>query len=243
MAKLDKFIEHLKWHTNKSIYVWGGQGELLSDLTEQDIRAMETSKANANLAVSMWEKRKKINGARAFDCSGLGCYLLETVGAVAKGFDTTAQGLKAKCDKISKNDLQVGDFVFKCYAITNKAYHIGYYIGDGKVVEAQGRAYGVVCRPLSEGGWNYYGRPHYWDDEKFVITRNLKVTEPTLMEGEDVVYIQKALRNRGYEITTLTGKYGKQTQQRIREFQKANGLTVDGICGKKTVEKLGGVFK
>ncbi|HQQ06618.1 MAG TPA: peptidoglycan-binding domain-containing protein, partial [Candidatus Omnitrophota bacterium] len=34
------------------------------------------------------------------------------------------------------------------------------------------------------------------------------------------------------------GKLGKQTRSAIRDFQKANGLTVDGKVGKKTWAQL-----
>ncbi|MDD5128597.1 MAG: peptidoglycan-binding domain-containing protein [Candidatus Omnitrophica bacterium] len=46
--------------------------------------------------------------------------------------------------------------------------------------------------------------------------------------------IQAALKNAGYYQGVIDGKIGKQSRQAIREFQKANNLSVDGKVGKKT---------
>lgn len=46
--------------------------------------------------------------------------------------------------------------------------------------------------------------------------------------------IQTALKNAGYYDGPIDGKLGAKTREAIRGFQKANGLEVDGIAGKKT---------
>ena len=46
--------------------------------------------------------------------------------------------------------------------------------------------------------------------------------------------IQAALKNAGFYTGIIDGKIGKNTRAALREFQKANGLKVDGIAGKKT---------
>ena len=48
------------------------------------------------------------------------------------------------------------------------------------------------------------------------------------------VSIQQALKNAGYYNETVDGKIGPGTRSAIRDFQSANGLSPDGICGKKT---------
>ena len=50
--------------------------------------------------------------------------------------------------------------------------------------------------------------------------------------------IQTALKNAGYYKGAIDGHIGKDTRKAIREFQKANGLKVDGIAGTKTRELL-----
>jgi len=46
--------------------------------------------------------------------------------------------------------------------------------------------------------------------------------------------IQVALKNAGFYNGPIDGKIGKNTKQAIKEFQKANGLSTDGIVGPKT---------
>ena len=48
------------------------------------------------------------------------------------------------------------------------------------------------------------------------------------------VSIQQALKRAGYYNGTVDGKIGPATRSAIRDFQSANGLQADGICGKKT---------
>ncbi|WP_018155111.1 peptidoglycan-binding protein [Demetria terragena] len=50
--------------------------------------------------------------------------------------------------------------------------------------------------------------------------------------------VQHLLREHGYSITTWEDSFGTYTKSRIKAFQKAKGLTQDGVCGPKTLEKL-----
>lgn len=43
-----------------------------------------------------------------------------------------------------------------------KATHVGYCIGDKKIVESAGRDLGVVCRDVSKNTWSCAGRPDFW---------------------------------------------------------------------------------
>lgn len=52
------------------------------------------------------------------------------------------------------------------------------------------------------------------------------------------VNIQKALKKAGYYDGPLDGKVGPGTRDAIRAFQKDNGLTADGVCGRGTWAKL-----
>ena len=60
-------------------------------------------------------------------------------------------------------------------------------------------------------------------------------------KGEDVKRLQKALLSAGYkQVRTADGIYGQWTYDAVCAFQKANGLAVDGVAGKKTQNKLYG---
>lgn len=55
--------------------------------------------------------------------------------------------------------------------------------------------------------------------------------------GDAVRQLQDLLKKQGYNIV-VDGSFGKQTQAAVEEYQKKNGLTVDGIVGNQTWGKL-----
>ncbi|MBQ4119647.1 MAG: spore cortex-lytic enzyme [Clostridia bacterium] len=57
--------------------------------------------------------------------------------------------------------------------------------------------------------------------------------------GEEVRKIQTALKEKGYFNSKVDGIFGTITKKAVERFQKANGLTVDGIAGKNTLKALG----
>lgn len=52
------------------------------------------------------------------------------------------------------------------------------------------------------------------------------------------VDIQKALKKAGYYSGTINGKIGPDSREALRNFQRDNGLTADGVCGRQTWSKL-----
>ncbi len=58
--------------------------------------------------------------------------------------------------------------------------------------------------------------------------------------GSAVNRLQTALKNLGYYKGSIDGQYYDQTYAAVKSFQRANGLVVDGIAGKKTQNKLYG---
>jgi len=57
--------------------------------------------------------------------------------------------------------------------------------------------------------------------------------------GEEVKKIQTKLKNWGYYNGGIDGIYGSKTFEAVKKFQRKNGLTVDGIAGKNTLNALG----
>ena len=51
--------------------------------------------------------------------------------------------------------------------------------------------------------------------------------------GSDVKKLQETLNNHGYSLA-VDGQFGSKTQAAVRDYQKKNGLVVDGIVGTKT---------
>ncbi|MFZ2385009.1 MAG: peptidoglycan-binding domain-containing protein [Candidatus Omnitrophota bacterium] len=50
--------------------------------------------------------------------------------------------------------------------------------------------------------------------------------------------VQKALKNAGYNPGSIDGKFGRQTKEAIKDFQRANNLKPDGKVGKRTWKLL-----
>ncbi len=57
--------------------------------------------------------------------------------------------------------------------------------------------------------------------------------------GDEVIEVQKRLKNWGYYDGVVDGIYGADTYRAVRKFQSRNGLRVDGIVGTETKKALG----
>jgi hypothetical protein len=55
--------------------------------------------------------------------------------------------------------------------------------------------------------------------------------------GHQVTVLQLSLAHLGYSVKA-DGVYGPATEQAVKSFQTAHGLTADGVCGPKTIEAL-----
>lgn len=56
---------------------------------------------------------------------------------------------------------------------------------------------------------------------------------------DSVRKIQQRLKNWGYYYGGVDGIFGYKTELGVKRFQRKHGLTQDGICGPKTLEKMG----
>ena len=66
-------------------------------------------------------------------------------------------------------------------------------------------------------------------------------TDTTLRPGDSgssVTSLQQALTQLGYEVGTADGNYGPATTAAVAAFQKAQGLTEDGIAGPTTLAAI-----
>ena len=57
--------------------------------------------------------------------------------------------------------------------------------------------------------------------------------------GNEVSQIQSRLKQWGYYSGKIDGIFGTATREAVIKFQKANGLTPDGIAGSKTLAAIG----
>lgn len=60
-----------------------------------------------------------------------------------------------------------------------------------------------------------------------------------LMEGPDVQYVQKRLKELGFYTGTVNGVYGPETRDAVIRAQQSFGLITDGIVGPDTYNALG----
>ena len=158
MANAADFIKAVtNVYKNHGVYVWGGNGELLTK-SMNSIPAMETSSDNTarvfRYIALCYDKGFNMKNSRICDCSGLVVYALREIGAIKQTDDYRAKDLQKMSTAVRLSELKPGDLVFNK---TSNASHVGIY--DGKmVIEAQGRDYGITRRELSEGSWNIGGR-------------------------------------------------------------------------------------
>ena len=123
------------------------------------IRRMDTSETNAQRSIRFWEKQKAagMTDLAAFDCSGLISRYLQDNGIVSS--KRNCDHLWAMCTPVTRAELRPGNLLFR--ERNGDMYHVGVYIGGGKVVEAKGRDDGVVLRGINASGdgyWNKFGR-------------------------------------------------------------------------------------
>ncbi len=76
------------------------------------------------------------------------------------------------------------------------------------------------------------------------ITRISQITVPATSEkgnsGKNVLALQQALKIKGFYKAPIDSKYGDQTVEAVKAFQKSKGLTQDGKAGNDTIKALFG---
>lgn len=53
-----------------------------------------------------------------------------------------------------------------------------------------------------------------------------------------IMAVQIALEKRGFDVGKVDGIFGAGTKAAVREFQKENGISADGLPGPQTIAKL-----
>lgn len=182
--------------------------------------------------------------------------------------DTNARGNYARyctdkglCSTI-KRPYVLGEAVFNGKTPASIS-HVGWVCGfmangDVLVMEERGLSHGFVVTRLSKRSWKYRGlmtkRYSYdhvdkqpnavHDTGKYVFTRILKYGR----KGDDVVDLKRLLIAKGYSKgisvgTKSSGNFYGSTRTAVKQYQRDNGLTVDGIAGKNTITALGGIWR
>lgn len=211
-------------------YIYGKSGQVWTQAQQDSATREQTVK---------WGQRWV--GHYVADCSGLFVWAFKQLGgSIYHGSNTiwnkycSAQGKLVNGKRSDGYALLPGTAVFLLKS--GNRHHIGLYIGNGKCIEAKGTYYGVVVSDITH--WDEWGElkgVEYSAEEK----EGEKV-RPTLRNGdsgEDVLDLQKLLNGYGYGLKE-DGKFGAATEAAVRSFQKLYGLTVDGVVGERTWNKL-----
>jgi len=83
-----------------------------------------------------------------------------------------------------------------------------------------------------------------------VIEKNYKNTDGTYKSWKNfkkdhgwAFIVQLSLTRLGYNPGGIDGRYGKNTRDEVRGFQKKHGFSKDGLAGPKTLEKMASLLQ
>lgn len=158
---------------------------------------------------------------------------------------------------------QPGDQIFFYSKDKKSVSHTGlvYKVDSSKVYTVEGNTSGAsgvvangggVCKKsysLTYDRLAGYGRPDWGQGSSapVVTPPTPSVTEPVSKDvtielsvlrygniGKQVMTVQRLLNAMGYNCGEVDGDFGAKTASAVKAFQKAKGLTVDGVVGVKT---------
>lgn len=189
MKKVNEVIQYFEnLYAGGAIYLWGSNGQII---TKELCDRLYKSYGSKTYDRKYYDD-KFLEGAGKIgaDCSG-SLYPMS-------GKDLTAQGYYNACSvkgTISYLDKSVPCLVFKGKSVTS-INHVGFYCGNGYVIEMANSKDNCKKRKLDGNGWNFFGVP-LWIDYS---------TDPVF--GVDVSSIQKtidfaAVKKAGYQFAIL----------------------------------------
>ena len=97
----------------------------------------------------------------------------------------------------------------------------------------------AVAFVIGVAGVNSYKSVESFNEEAVLADVIEAATYKVGSSGAVVKQIQTKLKNWGYYSGAVDGVYGSKTKAAVKNFQKKNGLTADGIVGAKTLKALG----
>jgi len=183
----------------------------------------------------------KWDGMRCFDCRGFTRWLLAQAGVPLYGESVTTQWETAS-NWAARGTIDTLPRGLVCCVF--RPGHTGMYQGNGNIIHCSGTVKEEALP--GEPKWERWGVPAglYTTDE--LRKAGLNVDEdknmPTLRrgsQGDEVADLQTILNARYGADLEVDGNFGKATEAAVKAFQKANGLTADGVVGAKTWKALG----
>lgn len=232
-------------------YIWGQAGAAWTQAKQDALKKKyESDPAKySNLAKSAELGEKWVNHKVA-DCSGLPFVKLKEMGVkICHGSNSIwKSNLSHKGKYVKGMKLPVGAAIFT--GNDSDKPHIGTLTSETCVTEAKGVQNGVVHTPLSNRKWTYWGLykgVEYdfipGDEIPDSCTLPIDVKFSTLRKGAkgvEVETLQTFLVAKGEVLPKYgaDGKFGFETLNAVKDFQKKHGLVADGIVGPKTWAEL-----
>ncbi|MEE1200747.1 MAG: peptidoglycan-binding protein [Christensenellales bacterium] len=209
---------------------------VLNGSQEQEIIPLSGGKISASSCAGC-----KWNGVRCFDCRGFTRGLLAQAGVPLYGESVTTQW-ETGSNWAARGTIDTLPRGLVCCVFRPK--HTGMYQGNGNIIHCSGT---VKEEPLpGRPNWERWGVPAglYSTDElrKAGLNVDDEKNTPTLRrgnQGDEVADLQTILNARYGADLDVDGNFGKATEAAVKAFQKANGLTADGVVGAKTWKALG----
>jgi hypothetical protein len=215
-------------------YVWGTRGQVWTQ-AQQD-------KATRDMTRKYGQKWV---GKRVADCSGLLVWAFKQHGgSIYHGSNTQFNECVETGPLAGEVRIRRGTAVFQVSNGTRG--HVGIYDGGGMVIEEHGTQAGIIKSPLAT--WDEWGVLKDSDLSGEIYETFDIIPMDTLKKGskgEVVKWYQRCLVELGYDIgkakdgtPLIDGIYGTEVVSATRAFQYDNGLTSDGMAGKKTMAKV-----
>lgn len=242
IAKFQQALDE-KWG-----YICGTAGESWTAAKQAELeKTTDSDRANSRKYGKQWI------GHKVADCSGLFSWAFKQLGGyMYHGSDTmwksycTAKGELKNGKRTDGMELKPGTAVFTYDKDKKKRGHVGLYIGNGWVIEAQGSKAGVVRSKVSNSKWVEWGElkgVNYGEPQADPDPIQPSDLLPTLRKGskgEYVQLLQTKLMMLGYDLGSygVDGDFGSKTQAAVKAFQKDRGLSADGVVGAKTWAEL-----
>lgn len=174
----------------------------------------------------------RFKGMRMFDCRGFTYWVLDRIGIPIASGSATSQWNNdnnwAEKGAIAK----MPDCVCNIFEKSGSGMkHTGFHLGGGVVIHASGT---VKMGTLKSRAWSNYAIPKGLYEGS--VTKMAVLLNGS--SGEAVKKLQNQLKELGYYSLTVDGKFGAKTELAVKAFQRAYGLTADGIVGAVTQEAL-----
>lgn len=191
-----------------------------------------------------------------FDCSSLVISAFKSAGLPLKSTYTgnmLGDFLNNGFEKVVIN-MATGEGLQRGDVLLNIRKHTALYIGDGQIVNATGSENGGKYGREGDQTGNeiriqpYYNKP--WDcvlrytGEKIPAPAESKGETKVMIElrqlqfgskGADVRSLQILLNEKAHsKHLVVDGDFGNNTKSVVMDYQRANGLAVDGIVGRNT---------